>query len=350
MTDDVTNLQWNINRWYDARVGRWIYEDPIGFHAGDCNLQRYVYNSLPNALDFLGLWKQVGPSNSNIYEAETDGETLLGLAIQISGKSDDWVCIWPQTLGKPQQNNGWVNYPIAKKCARANVSNLRTHGTDNSLRMMPAFTPVYTDTQQLNPDWETGFLAATQKVLNISVFWTSGQDAATRIMNRAAKGKTPIGLLILAGHHYGDGILRGHTQSPLPFNATDIGTVAAAAGIGNNSLNTYAHASKQEGPPRCWMRYGGEIWGVGCATNPNWENAFANNLARNGTASFPSTTVHGTTESIYGHISLSNGSTTITNAYLRPDSLPQVESENWTSVRNWQTFTPSIWHSSNGSL
>jgi RHS repeat-associated protein len=32
-------------RWYDAATGRWMSEDPIGFGAGDTNLQRYVGNS-----------------------------------------------------------------------------------------------------------------------------------------------------------------------------------------------------------------------------------------------------------------------------------------------------------------
>jgi len=31
--DNQINLQWNINRWYDAEVGRWISEDPIGFRG-----------------------------------------------------------------------------------------------------------------------------------------------------------------------------------------------------------------------------------------------------------------------------------------------------------------------------
>ncbi|MDR2440940.1 MAG: RHS repeat-associated core domain-containing protein, partial [Planctomycetaceae bacterium] len=45
MTDDITDLQWNINRWYDAKVGRWISIDPIGFKSRDVSLYRYVLNS-----------------------------------------------------------------------------------------------------------------------------------------------------------------------------------------------------------------------------------------------------------------------------------------------------------------
>jgi RHS repeat-associated protein len=39
--DADTGLQYNRARWYDAKVGRWLSEDPIGFSAGDHNLQRY---------------------------------------------------------------------------------------------------------------------------------------------------------------------------------------------------------------------------------------------------------------------------------------------------------------------
>jgi RHS repeat-associated protein len=55
MFDDATALQWNINRWYDAEVGRWISEDPIGFEGRDMNLARYVNNSTADRLDPTGL-------------------------------------------------------------------------------------------------------------------------------------------------------------------------------------------------------------------------------------------------------------------------------------------------------
>jgi len=42
--DQDNQLQNNLNRWYDARVGRWLSEDPTGFAAGDGNLYRYVGN------------------------------------------------------------------------------------------------------------------------------------------------------------------------------------------------------------------------------------------------------------------------------------------------------------------
>jgi RHS repeat-associated protein len=45
LTDKSSDLQWNINRWYDANVGRWVSEDPIGFKGGDVNLLRYTLNT-----------------------------------------------------------------------------------------------------------------------------------------------------------------------------------------------------------------------------------------------------------------------------------------------------------------
>jgi len=53
--DPDTQLQSNLNRWYDARVGRWLSEDPIGFATGDGNLYRYVGNGPEYSADSIGL-------------------------------------------------------------------------------------------------------------------------------------------------------------------------------------------------------------------------------------------------------------------------------------------------------
>ena len=55
MFDVTTELQWNINRWYDANVGRWISDDPIGFEGKDGNLARYVGNCSILLTDIYGL-------------------------------------------------------------------------------------------------------------------------------------------------------------------------------------------------------------------------------------------------------------------------------------------------------
>ena len=53
--DTETGLQWNLNRWYDPKVGRWLSQDPIGFESGDANLYRYVGNDPGNGVDPSGL-------------------------------------------------------------------------------------------------------------------------------------------------------------------------------------------------------------------------------------------------------------------------------------------------------
>ncbi len=53
--DTKTGLQWNINRWYDPKVGRWISEDPIGFRGGSRNIFSYVTNNPIHTKDSFGL-------------------------------------------------------------------------------------------------------------------------------------------------------------------------------------------------------------------------------------------------------------------------------------------------------
>lgn len=60
LLDDETGLQNNLHRWYDASVGRWLSEDPIGFAAGDPNLYRYVGNMPAMYVDPSGLEEQSG--------------------------------------------------------------------------------------------------------------------------------------------------------------------------------------------------------------------------------------------------------------------------------------------------
>ena len=43
-------------RWYDPAAGRFVSEDPLGFAAGDANLQRYVGNGVGTGVDPTGLY------------------------------------------------------------------------------------------------------------------------------------------------------------------------------------------------------------------------------------------------------------------------------------------------------
>lgn len=61
--DADVGLYYYRARWYDPQVGKFISEDPMGFAAGDANLQRYVGNSPVNGTDPSGLqeYKDLGP-------------------------------------------------------------------------------------------------------------------------------------------------------------------------------------------------------------------------------------------------------------------------------------------------
>ena len=53
--DETTELQWNINRWYDAKVGQWVSKDPIGLGVANRNLYEYSSNCPVIVSDPFGL-------------------------------------------------------------------------------------------------------------------------------------------------------------------------------------------------------------------------------------------------------------------------------------------------------
>ena len=55
--DAESDLYYYRARYYDPGVGRFTSEDPLGFAAGDVNLNRYVGNGPTNATDPSGLWE-----------------------------------------------------------------------------------------------------------------------------------------------------------------------------------------------------------------------------------------------------------------------------------------------------
>jgi RHS repeat-associated protein len=65
LIDNDSKLQWNINRWYDSNVGKWVSEDPIGFDGNDVNLNRYVLSNPINQIDINGF--EVVPPNEVIF-------------------------------------------------------------------------------------------------------------------------------------------------------------------------------------------------------------------------------------------------------------------------------------------
>ena len=56
--DPDADLYYYRARWYDAKVGRFISEDPLGFAAGDPNVSRYVGNEPSNSVDPSGMFEE----------------------------------------------------------------------------------------------------------------------------------------------------------------------------------------------------------------------------------------------------------------------------------------------------
>jgi RHS repeat-associated protein len=64
--DSATGLQYNRARYYDATIGRWLSEDPLGFDGGDTNLYRYVHNNPLARTDPSGEAPAVGAASQQI--------------------------------------------------------------------------------------------------------------------------------------------------------------------------------------------------------------------------------------------------------------------------------------------
>lgn len=95
--DRATGLQWNLNRWYNPAIQRWMSEDPIGFAGGDANLSRYVGNAPSRFIDPSG-WEAESSDSSlgSIMNAEQPhlyGMRCVGEWPSGPKKDTDWGVI-----------------------------------------------------------------------------------------------------------------------------------------------------------------------------------------------------------------------------------------------------------------
>lgn len=108
MYDEVTGLQNNLNRWYDAKLGQWVSEDPIGFEAGDANVRRYVNGNSTLKLDSNGL-QQNRSQNQSPLRSPIDPDDQYGYW-------DEWFR-WKMNGGNPPSpeddlnGDGWIGHP-----------------------------------------------------------------------------------------------------------------------------------------------------------------------------------------------------------------------------------------------
>lgn len=77
--DNFTGLHYYRARWYDANLGRFISEDPIGFAGGDVNLFAYVQNNSLNFTDPKGLERYSSSNYKKMFENQRRNNPALNL-------------------------------------------------------------------------------------------------------------------------------------------------------------------------------------------------------------------------------------------------------------------------------
>jgi RHS repeat-associated protein len=104
--DPATGLQYNRARWYDASVGRWIAEDPLGFAAGDTNVNRYVGNGPTIATDPSGLQEYDDPQDEEEGDWADEWASYINESIDSAEESlsdnfndaSDYVSEWTEAM------------------------------------------------------------------------------------------------------------------------------------------------------------------------------------------------------------------------------------------------------------
>ncbi len=81
--DAETGLQYYRARYYDAAIGRFISEDPIGLSAGDVNMYRYVGNIPISATDPEGMKSNVTAAKDNAKKHYNYGKGLYDKGKQL---------------------------------------------------------------------------------------------------------------------------------------------------------------------------------------------------------------------------------------------------------------------------
>ena len=240
-------------RYYDPAIGRFIGRDPLEYVDGMSMYRGYF---ALGGMDPSGtLWQHV---KDNIYKAtENDGsDTLRSLALQITGDSNDWVCIWPN-CGEDK----WRLYPIADENAEADVSNLIATRGDRFVAY-----PKSTD----------NFI--TNMVPSIGIRkrkFRNAKGLAAIVQKQSGQGNTPLQFLGILGH-CGNGLTMSNGQG-ITWTVNDI---FAGAEQTDNATNAYESAVKKKGPPRCWFcRDTGKTRFYGCNTT-SFAKAFVGKFQR----------------------------------------------------------------------
>jgi|GEM_PF-1725848 len=153
--DEVSGLQNNWNRWYEAEVGRWISEDPIGFAAGDSNLERYVGNHPTLAIDPTGFWEWT--DGFYIASEGAKGYYLQGAANIANGLQDIVI--------------GAANLPAAFVNTSIWMAEASPGGREYINGARIPYIP--------SPDWSKGLVTPESDFLHGASKFCGGEGAAT---------------------------------------------------------------------------------------------------------------------------------------------------------------------------
>jgi RHS repeat-associated protein len=115
--DGATGLYYDQARFYDAALGRFLSQDPIGFGGGDANLYRYVGNDPANSVDPTGLQAGCGSSQQTPDSGQTS-DNAPGTGV-------------PQFLNESEAGSGGDNTP----------SDQTPGGQDSAPSDQPSATP-----------------------------------------------------------------------------------------------------------------------------------------------------------------------------------------------------------------
>jgi RHS repeat-associated protein len=233
-TDESTGLQNNLNRWYDAAVGRWLSQDPIAFGGGDANLYRYVRSGPLSAIDPTGLDDiRINKLIANVVQWMPEGWF---------NRDQPWGAVDIGTVDR----HGVVTFFSQYKLNPMPLSILKEYGGADTigelianLRKAQAANPknIWSGGQSVADYWS---LRLTQAEINK---W--GEEAAVK----AANDRILKRALALAGLEQGYSTVEGGAGVVLgglgtiallnSWNPVGWGCLIAAAGIGGKGVKDY---------------------------------------------------------------------------------------------------------------
>jgi len=262
--DADLSLQYNRARYYQPATGRWISRDPLGYVDG-MGLYEYVQSEPVAFADPLGIWTRLD-EDTHVYCAEK-GDTLTGLAKTLTGRTQNWTCLWPvdgtEDHGYPdviQPGDHYDASNLAKPAPRA-----------TQYRVIVAHD----------------VLSGYRSVFGEDTPYLRADKVAKEIRRVSGQGKTPIEYLLVAGHSGGYGISGGKYEKGsvgdgkkapheerYRFSADSLLKLEEPA--------TFARAKAKHGTVRCWFTRDAEAWLVGCRSSKAAARPFASKILREG--------------------------------------------------------------------